>query len=130
MLISINNSYFANLHPVLPVINKHEFLKQYRDQAPTYPTGELLNAMFGAAARFVECENLEPERRKGLPPDAQWDLPMGWSDHFFDQAHNLVSRDSTRPTTSKIQASILIQNQRGHVDSKSSACWLMGGSVR
>ncbi|CAO3617731.1 unnamed protein product [Cunninghamella echinulata] len=119
--------YFANVHPILPVINKIEFLKQYRNQAETYPSAELLNAMFGAAARFVECEHLEPTHLKTVPFDAVWDLPMGWSDHFFDQAQDIISRWTANPTDSKIQAIILIQNHRGNLDSKSSACWLMGG---
>ncbi|KAI8089729.1 fungal-specific transcription factor domain-containing protein [Halteromyces radiatus] len=119
--------YFANVHPILPVINKIEFLKQYRDQTETYPSGELLNAMFGAAARFVECEYLEPDRLKKVPKDTIWDVPMGWSDHFFNQAQDIVSRWTVNPTSSKIQAIVLIHNHRGNLDSKSSACWLMGG---
>lgn len=85
--------------------------------------------MFGAAARFVECESLEPERKRRLPPDARWDLPVGWSDHFFDQAQNIINGDINQPTMSRIQAIVLTHNQRGNVDSKSSACWLMGGLV-
>ncbi|ORZ17359.1 fungal-specific transcription factor domain-domain-containing protein [Absidia repens] len=119
--------YFANVHPILPVINKIEFLKQYRDETATYPSGELLNAMFGAAARFVECEYLEPDRIKTAPKDSIWDIPMGWSDRFFDQAQDIVSRWTANPTASKIQAIVLIHNHRGNLDSKSSACWLMGG---
>ncbi|KAF7731733.1 Transcriptional activator of fatty acid utilization [Apophysomyces ossiformis] len=119
--------YFANVHPILPVINKVEFLKQYRDLINTYPSGELLNAMFGAAARFVECESLQPERKHHLPPDAVWDLPVGWSDHFFDQAQFIISKWTANPTISKVQAIVLVHNHRGNLDSKSSACWLVGG---
>ncbi|KAI8339459.1 fungal-specific transcription factor domain-containing protein [Chlamydoabsidia padenii] len=119
--------YFTNVHPILPVINKIEFLKQYRDETETYPSGELLNAMFGAAARFVECEYLEPDRLKTSPKNSIWDIPMGWSDHFFNQAQDIVSRWTVNPTTSKVQAIVLIHNHRGNLDSKSSACWLMGG---
>lgn len=115
---------------MLPIVDKHGFLKQFRGHTDAYPPAELLNAMLGAAARFVECENLEPERKKHLPRDAHWDLPLGWSDHFFDKAHQLVDVTRKRSTLSMIQALILIQNQRGHVDSKSSACWLMGCRVR
>ncbi|ORY97249.1 fungal-specific transcription factor domain-domain-containing protein [Syncephalastrum racemosum] len=118
--------YFSNVHPMLPIVDKHGFLKQFRGHGDAYPPAALLNAMLGAAARFVECENLEPERKKHLPRDAQWDLPLGWSDHFFDKAHQLVDDTGNRSTLPTIQARVLIQNQRGHVDSKSSACWLMG----
>jgi hypothetical protein len=122
-------SYFLNIHPILPIINKTEFLKQYRDQIGTYPSGELLNAMFGAAARFVECERLDPERMKNIADDAVWDIHVGWSDHFFDQADFIISKWSTTPTLSKVQAIILILNHRGNRDSRSSACWQMGGFV-
>lgn len=119
--------YFSHIHPILPVIDKTEFLKQYRDRIETYPSGELLNAMFGAAARFVECESLEPERKRALPADAVWDVPVGWSNHFFDQAEYIISKWSNAQTVSKVQAIILILNHRGDRDSKSSACWQLGG---
>ncbi|CAO3624712.1 unnamed protein product [Mucor hiemalis] len=119
--------YFSHIHPILPVIDKTEFLKQYRDRIETYPSGELLNAMFGAAARFVECESLEPERKRALPADAVWDVPVGWSNHFFDQAEYIISKWSNAQTVSNVQAIILILNHRGDRDSKSSACWQLGG---
>ncbi|KAI9488053.1 fungal-specific transcription factor domain-containing protein [Zychaea mexicana] len=120
--------YFANIHPILPVIDKQEFLEQYRDQCSSYPTGDLINAMFGAAARFVETESLDQERRQRVPLDAQWDLPIGWSDHFFDQAQKIISDGILGPATiSTVQAIVLIQNQRATVDTKSSTCWLTGG---
>ncbi|KAL0075555.1 fungal-specific transcription factor domain-containing protein [Phycomyces blakesleeanus] len=119
--------YFANIHPVLPVVNKPEFLKQYRDQADTYPSAELLNAMLGAAARFVECESHSQRSKVYRPPDTAWDVPLGWSDQFFDKAQALISASAAHPTLSKVQAVILIHNHSGNMDSKSSACWLMGG---
>ena len=123
-------SYFANIHPILPVIDKREFLEQYRDKCASYPGGDLINAMFGAAARFVETESLDPERKNKVPLDAQWDLPVGWSDHFFDQAQKIISNGLLGPATiSTIQAIVLIQNQRATVDTKSSTCWLTGGFV-
>ncbi|KAI8643543.1 fungal-specific transcription factor domain-containing protein [Parasitella parasitica] len=119
--------YFSHIHPILPVIDKTEFIKQYRDRVDTYPSGELLNAMFGAAARFVECESVEPEKKKSLPSDAIWDVPVGWSNKFFDQAEYIISKWPTNPTISNVQAIILILNHRGDRDSKSSACWQLGG---
>ncbi|KAI7855785.1 fungal-specific transcription factor domain-containing protein [Circinella umbellata] len=120
--------YFANIHPILPVIDKREFLEQYRDKCASYPGGDLINAMFGAAARFVETESLDSERKTKVPLDAQWDLPVGWSDHFFDQAQKIISNGLLGPATiSTIQAIVLIQNQRATVDTKSSTCWLTGG---
>ncbi|KAI9485279.1 MAG: fungal-specific transcription factor domain-containing protein [Benjaminiella poitrasii] len=120
--------YFANIHPVLPVVNKTRFLQQYRDQADTYPPSDLLNAMFGAAARFVECEALlRKSKTTPPPPDTFWDVPLGWSDQFFEQAQTIISTSAATPTISKVQAIILIHNHSGNLDSKSSACWLLGG---
>ncbi|KAI9008784.1 fungal-specific transcription factor domain-containing protein [Phycomyces nitens] len=119
--------YFANIHPVLPVVNKTEFLLQYRDQADTYPSSDVLNAMLGAAARFVECEAHSQKSKVYRPPDTAWDVPLGWSDQFFDKAQTIVSESAAYPTLSKVQAVILIHNHSGNMDSKSSACWLMGG---
>lgn len=85
--------------------------------------------MFGAAARYVECESLDPERKNRLPSDAVWDVPVGWSSKFFEQAEFIISKWSTTPTTSMVQAIVLILNHRGDRDSKSSACWQLGGFV-
>lgn len=111
------------------MIDKTEFLKQYRDKSDTYPSGELLNAMLGTAARFVECESLEP-RKPTTPLDAVWEVPMGWSDRFFDQAETIISKWSTTPTLSKVQAIILVLNYQANRSSKSSASWQIGGLVR
>ncbi|ORX60723.1 hypothetical protein DM01DRAFT_1332845 [Hesseltinella vesiculosa] len=119
--------YFANVHPVLPVVNKTAFLKQYRDQCDSYPNPDLINAMFGAAARFVECDSQYRDQNQFQPPDMVWDVPDGWSDRFFDQAQNFITESSSVATLSKVQAIILIHNHSRHLDSKSSACWLLGG---
>ncbi|RCH91478.1 hypothetical protein CU098_000168, partial [Rhizopus stolonifer] len=98
----------------------------YRDLADTYPPSDLLNAMFGAAARFVECEALL-HKSKSNRPDAVWDVPIGWSDQFFEQAQTIITASAATPMISKVQAIILIHNHSGNLDSKSSACWLLGG---
>ncbi|KAI8059619.1 fungal-specific transcription factor domain-containing protein [Gongronella butleri] len=119
--------YFANVHPVLPVVNKKAFLKQYRDQCESYPNPDLLNAMFGAAARFVECDTQYRDHNRFQPPDMVWDVPQGWSDHFFEQSQTFITESSSVATLSKVQAIILIHNHSRNLDSKSSACWLLGG---
>ncbi|ORZ06882.1 fungal-specific transcription factor domain-domain-containing protein [Absidia repens] len=119
--------YFANVHPVLPVVNKTNFLKQYRDQCDSYPSPDLMNAMFGAAARFVECESQYRDHHQFQPPDMVWDVPLGWSDHFFEQSQTFITQSSSLATLSKVQSIILIHNHSGNLDSKSSACWLLGG---
>jgi hypothetical protein len=117
--------YFANIHPVLPVVNKMRFLQQYRDQADTYPPPDLLNAMFGAAARFVECDSLK--RSNSRTAENTWDVPLGWSDQFFEQAEKIISQSASTTTISKVQAIILVHNHQGSMDSKSSAFWMLGG---
>lgn len=85
--------------------------------------------MFGAAARFVECESQYRDHNQFQPPDMVWDVPRGWSDHFFDQSQAFVTQSSSSATLSKVQSIILIHNHSGNLDSKSSACWLLGGLV-
>ncbi|KAI9255517.1 fungal-specific transcription factor domain-containing protein [Sporodiniella umbellata] len=117
--------YFSNIHPVLPVVNKARFLEQYRDQAETYPPPDLLNAMLGAAARFAECEALGESSTR--PKDGTWEVPIGWSDIFFEHSEKCITQSTSAPTISKVQSIILIHNHRGNLDSKSSACWMLGG---
>jgi hypothetical protein len=83
--------------------------------------------MFGAAARFVECEALEQKSKPNRPPDAVWDVPIGWSDQFFEQAQSIITTSAVDPTISKVQSIILIHNHSGNLGSKSSATWLLGG---
>lgn len=110
---------------MLPVVNKARFLKQYRDQAETYPPPDLLNAMLGAAGRFAECDSLDdPSSRSS---DGTWEVPLGWSDIFFEQSEKYITQSTSAPTISKVQSIILIHNHRGNIDSKSSACWMLGG---
>ncbi|KAG1143773.1 hypothetical protein G6F37_010545 [Rhizopus arrhizus] len=117
--------YFANIHPILPLIDKTEFIDQYRGRLSTYPSGELLNAMFGAAARFVEHENLEA---KGKPTSCvSWDVPVGWANGFFDRAEYLLNAMSSIPTLSKIQAILLILHHRTDMNVKCSEAWQMAG---
>ncbi|KAI8975002.1 fungal-specific transcription factor domain-containing protein [Pilobolus umbonatus] len=118
--------YFANVHCILPVINKSRFLQQYRDQSDSYPPAELLNAMFGAAARYVESDALT-EKSNSNTTNTICDVPAGWSDEFFGQAKNIILKSSMNPTLSKVQSIILIHNHSGSLDSKSSGCWLLIG---
>ncbi|KAI7865279.1 fungal-specific transcription factor domain-containing protein [Spinellus fusiger] len=128
--------YFANIHLVLPVVDKAKFLRQYRNQEKDFPCADVLNAMLGAAARFVESEaqiqknnstTTSSTTTNSKSSEAAWDVPIGWSDQFFDKARSLVSSSASYPNLSKVQAAILIHNHSGNIDSKSSACWIMGG---
>ncbi|KAI7882626.1 hypothetical protein K492DRAFT_176123 [Lichtheimia hyalospora FSU 10163] len=119
--------YFLNIHPVLPVVDKVEFLRQYRDQADNFPAAELMNAMFGAAARFVEYETQHSETM--VKPEARWDVPSGWSDHFFDQVESFLRNNPGNSSLSTAQAMILLINTTSKMTAKSSASWLMNGLV-
>ncbi|KAG1241395.1 hypothetical protein G6F68_016763 [Rhizopus microsporus] len=83
--------------------------------------------MFGAAARFVEHENLEA---KGKPTSCvSWDVPVGWANGFFDRAEYLLNTMSSVPTLSKIQAILLILHHRTDMNVKCSEAWQMAGLV-
>ncbi|KAI7878527.1 hypothetical protein K492DRAFT_238527 [Lichtheimia hyalospora FSU 10163] len=120
--------YFLNIHPILPVVNKIEFLKQYRDQADTYPSADLLNAMFGAAARYLVCES-KRQRSKGrhVPPDVSWDVPREWCRQFFEQASNAVTNSTWSSSISKVQAMLLLHNTSSHINAKESTAWILNG---
>lgn len=85
--------------------------------------------MFGAAARYVECEALKQKSKPFRPPDTVWDVPIGWSDQFFDKAQAVITSPSSEATVSKVQTIILIHNHRGNLESKSSTFWLLSGLV-
>ncbi|ORE11312.1 hypothetical protein BCV72DRAFT_198002 [Rhizopus microsporus var. microsporus] len=92
-----------------------------------FPSGDLLNAMFGAAARFVEHQRTGYEGQRELPSDVMLDVSIGWSNSFFDRAEHLLLNWSTTPTLSKIQTILLILNTRPDRNIKSSDSWQMGG---
>jgi hypothetical protein len=94
-----------------------------------FPSGDLLNAMFGAAARFVEHQRAGYEGQRKLPSDMMLDVPIGWSNSFFDRAEHLLLNWSTTPTLSKIQTILLVLNTRPDRNIKSSDSWQMGGFV-
>ncbi|RCH91853.1 Fungal specific transcription factor [Rhizopus azygosporus] len=119
--------YFANVHPILPVVDKTEFIDQYRGRMNAFPSGDLLNAMLGTAARFIEHQKAGYEGQRKLPSDVMLDVPMGWSNSFFDRAEHLLLNWSTTPTLSKIQTILLVLNTRPDRNIKSSESWQMGG---
>ncbi|KAI9244705.1 fungal-specific transcription factor domain-containing protein [Phascolomyces articulosus] len=121
--------YFMNVHPLLPVINKGEFLRQYRDQADTYPSAELLNAMFGAAARFIEIESRKQESSNAYPELHCCEAPENWHIRFFEQAHAIATINPPRSSVSTVQTTVIIYNTSGNVSSSESEGWLMSGAA-
>lgn len=125
-----DNRYFLNVHPILPVVNKTEFLKQYRDQADTYPSADLLNAMFGAAARYLVCESKrQRSKARYVPPDVSWDVSPEWCYQFFEQASNAVTSSAWSSSISRVQSMLLLHNTSTHINAKESTAWILNGLV-
>ncbi|KAI9319256.1 fungal-specific transcription factor domain-containing protein [Dichotomocladium elegans] len=122
--------YFLNIHPLLPIINKTEFLRQYRDQANSYPPIILLNTMFGAAARFIAVESMKHQQHdRFVPPDLAWDGAREWANRFFDQAFGYMSSTSCGSSISKVQAIILIHNTNSNISNQEATAWNLNGTA-
>ncbi|CAO3703707.1 unnamed protein product [Rhizopus stolonifer] len=111
-------------------IDKHtsaRLLKtQYRGRLNTRPSGELLNAMSGAASRFAEHGCSEQETNNKLPSDAWWELPTNWSIQFFNREKYLIANQNI-PILSKLQAILLVLHHRKDRDLKISEAWQLEG---
>jgi hypothetical protein len=119
------HSYFAYIHPVLPVVNKHLFLKQYRGEISQYPSAPLLNAIFGAAVRYIETCKLFGDK---VPSDHQLDLKEGWSETLFENLLVYV-KGRYKPCISTVQALVIGQNHRASLDEKMTSGWLLNSAV-
>lgn len=117
--------YFVYIHPILPVVNKVMFLKQYRGQTKPFPSASLLLAMYGAAARYVEVVKRQ-ELNKIIEVDDDWQPPEGWSESFFDELRKFLVGHYT-PSMSTVQALLIAQNHRASLDSRSTIVWLICG---
>ncbi|KAF7727022.1 hypothetical protein EC973_008136 [Apophysomyces ossiformis] len=117
-------SYFAYIHPGLPVINKTLFLKQYREEVDGYPSPPLLNAMYGAAVRYIEtCQSFGDEIL-----DYKWKIPAGWSESFFDNVM-IFFQHQRSPSISSVQALVIFQNHRASIDEKVASGWLINATA-
>ncbi|KAG1180606.1 hypothetical protein G6F70_000558 [Rhizopus microsporus] len=113
--------YFAYIHPVLPVLNKILFLKQYRGEINQYPAAPLLNSIFGAAVRYIEtCKSFGDE----IPYCSHIELKKGWSEQLFDNVITLL-KDRYCPSISTIQAIAIANNNRTSWDEKIVSSWLL-----
>lgn len=114
-------SYFAYIHPVLPVLNKTLFLKQYRGQIKEYPSAALLNSIYGAAVRYIDtC------RRFGdtLPCCDHIEIKAGWSEKLFENIITYLKVQNT-PRISTVQALAIANTHRASLDSKITSGWLL-----
>ncbi|KAI9307650.1 fungal-specific transcription factor domain-containing protein [Cunninghamella echinulata] len=120
--------YFAYIHPGLPVINKSFFLKQYRGYSADFPSAPLLNAMYGAALRYIETckvfgDNTAVYDAFGEEID-DFQIPEGGSEKFFENVIIYV-KGRYNPNIATIQALVITQNHRASMDSKMTGGWLI-----
>lgn len=118
-------SYFAYIHPGLPVVNKQLFLKQYRGETGEYPSAPLLNAIFGAAVRYIETCHINGDK---ISHDHHIEMIEGWSEKLFE---NLITFVKGRywPCISTVQAIVIGQNHRASLDEKMASGWLLNSAV-
>ncbi|KAI8584049.1 hypothetical protein K450DRAFT_221245 [Umbelopsis ramanniana AG] len=117
--------YFIYIHPILPVVNKIMFLKQYRGQIKPFPSAPLLLAMYGAAARYLEVARRQ-DINKLIDIDEDWQPPENWSESLFDELRKFLVGHYT-PSMSTVQALLIAQNHRASLDSRSTIVWLICG---
>ncbi|ORZ13577.1 fungal-specific transcription factor domain-domain-containing protein, partial [Absidia repens] len=124
--------YFAYIHPGLPVVNKTLFLNQYRGLADDYPSAPLLNAMYGAATRYIETCQLfgdETAVTEAFDDDIDgWQIPDGGSERLFDNLIKYV-RGRYNPNIATIQALVIAQNHRASMDGKMTGGWLINAAA-
>lgn len=115
-------SYFAYIHPLLPVVNKVSFLQEYRGIQSSFPAGPLLNAMYGAAVRYIEnCKKFDDSDR--LDGGKPWDLPENLSERLFATLIVFIQGRYV-PCLSSIQAIVIGHNHSVGLESWTSG-WLL-----
>ncbi|CAO0801276.1 unnamed protein product [Mucor circinelloides] len=122
---SLMKIYFAYIHPGLPVVNKLLFLKQYRGEIGEYPSAPLLNAIFGAAVRYIETCKLFGDK---VPLDHQIETKEGWSERLFENLL-IYLKGRYSPCISTVQAMVIAQNHRASLDEKMTSGWLLNSAA-
>jgi hypothetical protein len=118
--------YFAYIHPLLPVINKTEFLEEYRGIRSSYPAGYLLNAVYGAAVRYVEnCKKFND--LDSIDDGGVWDFPEDFSENLFEIII-IYLKGKYIPRISTVQSIIIAHNHSANVDNWTSS-WLLNCAV-
>ncbi|KAI9340749.1 fungal-specific transcription factor domain-containing protein [Pilaira anomala] len=123
---SLMKIYFAYIHPGLPVVNKQLFLKQYRGETGEYPSAPLLNAIFGAAIRYIETCHINGDK---ISHEHHIEMKEGWSEKLFE---NLITFVKGRywPCISTVQAIVIGQNHRASLDEKMASGWLLNSAAQ
>lgn len=126
-LTTTYNSYFRYIHSLLPVINKTEFLEEYRGIRPCYPSGAILNAIFGASVRYIDnCKKFADSDR--LDDGKTWDFHEKLSEMLFQNLIIFI-KGKYVPSLATIQAIVIAHNHSANVESWSSG-WLLNCVVR
>ncbi|KAG1645693.1 hypothetical protein G6F44_001574 [Rhizopus delemar] len=118
--------YFANVHPLIPVINKTAFLQEYRRIRPQFPFGPLLLSMYLAALAYIETYQKVGDA-ESLNNNEPWNIPE-------DLAGQLNSRflkynfQRYIPTLSMIQSAIIAQIRPYNFDRWTTG-WLLSFSA-
>lgn len=109
------------------MINKVLFLKQYRRELGDYPSAPLLNAIYGAAVRYIETCKLFGD--KVFPTETeQWDFGDGYSENLFERLLCYI-KGKYAPSVSTIQALVIAQSHRASLDAKLASSWLLSSAV-
>ncbi|CAO3618900.1 unnamed protein product [Cunninghamella blakesleeana] len=111
--------YFAHVHPMFPVVDKSEFLRQYRQQVDRLPSPPLLCAMYGSATRFIEC--CKAIRNQDLTANR---LNAPTSDIWFSQ-HMSYVKCSFDPSLPIIQSILITMHHYAGSEKKWSDAWLL-----
>ncbi|CEP09457.1 hypothetical protein [Parasitella parasitica] len=122
---SLMKIYFAYIHPGLPVVNKLLFLKQYRGEIGEYPSAPLLNAIFGAAVRYIETCKLFGDK---VPLDHEIETKDGWSEKLFENLL-IYLKGRYSPCISTVQAMVIAQSHRASLDEKMTSGWLLNSAA-
>ncbi|CAO3653841.1 unnamed protein product [Mucor hiemalis] len=122
---SLMKVYFAYIHPGLPVVNKHLFLKQYRGEIAEYPSAPLLNAIYGAAVRYIETCDGNGDK---ISTEHHLEMKEGWSEKLFDNLIVFV-KGRYAPCITTVQALVIGQNHRASLDEKMASGWLLNSAA-
>ena len=121
-LLCFRTSYFAYIHPQLPVINKTAFLEEYRGIRETFPSGPLLNAMYGAAVRYIDnCKQFGDS--ESLNQGEPWHFPSNFSHRLFQNLIVFIKGRYT-PCLSSVQAIVIAHNHSASLENWTSG-WLL-----
>ncbi|KAI7873465.1 fungal-specific transcription factor domain-containing protein [Mucor mucedo] len=123
---SLMKIYFAYIHPGLPVVNKVLFLKQYRGEIGEYPSAPLLNAIYGAAVRYIETCELNGDK---IMQHHHIKMKEGWSEGFFENLLTFI-RGRYTPCIATVQALVIGQNHRASLDEKLASAWLLNSAAQ